>query len=170
MTSPVPAAITSDGNVKVFYTPTVADLANPTVAECTSDAGFDVTCYITDDGWNPSTDENVVTDGRLCSRQVFEDIGTYTDKLQVKYIYRPQEPEADDNMAFRTFKRGQTGVFIVRFGAAFEGDIAAGDTVDTIPFTCDVPQKQQAAANEKLKIMQDMRITNTVNRDVVVVS
>lgn len=170
MTAPVPAAITSDGNVKVFYTPTLADPANPTVAECTSVSGFDATCYFTDDGWAPSTDENTVTDARLCSRQVFEDIGTFTDKLQVKYIYRAQDPMAADNMAFRTFKRGATGFFIVRFGAAFEDDIAAGDIVDIYPFTCDVAQKQPAAANEKLKIMQDMRITNTVNRDVVVVS
>lgn len=170
MTSPVPAAITSDGNVKVFYTPTIADPLNPTVAECTSDSGFDVTCYLTDDGWSPSTDENVVTDARLCSRQVFEDIGTYTDHLQIKYIYRQQEPTAVDNKAFTVFKRGTTGFLVVRWGTAFEDDIAAADVVDVVPFTCDVQQKQPSAANEKLKIMQDLRVTNGLQRDVVVVS
>lgn len=168
MTQPV--AVVADGNVKIFYTPTVADPLNPTVAECTSASGFDLTCYLTADGWNPSTDTQVVTDDRLCSRQTFERPGRYTDKAQIKYVYRQQDPGDPDNQAFDTLKRLATGFLIVLWGRPFEDDIAAGEIVDVIPFTADVQVKQPSAANETLKIMQDLRITSTVQRDVEVVS
>lgn len=171
MTQPLlPAAITSDGNVKVAFIETIADPANPTVAELTAVSAVDLSCYLTGDGWAPSTDESVVTDDRLCSRQTFEDLGRFTDKLQLKYVYRQQDPTATDNKAFSTLKRGTQGYLAARWGAAFEGDFAAGDIVDIIPCTCDTQQKQPAADNEKLKIMQNIRITNLQQRDVVVVS
>lgn len=166
----LPVAITSDGNFKAFYTPTVADPTAPTVTECTSSSGFDATCYLTGDGWAPSTDESVVIDSRACSRQTFEDLGRYTDKLQVKYIYRQQDPTSPTNKAFTVWKRGTTGYLIVRYGTAFEPDVAAANIVDVIPITCDVQQKQTIAENEKQKIMQNMRITGPVQRDVAVVA
>jgi hypothetical protein len=170
MTSPIPTAITSDGNLKLFYTPTVANPLAPTAAECTAITGFDLSCYLAADGWNPSTDSQVVTDARLCSRQVFEDIGQFTDKLDIKYVYQPQDPSAPDNKAFFTFRRGVTGFILARWGTAFEPDLAAADYVDVMPITCDVQQKQPAAANEKLKIAQTMRITGPQQRDVQVVA
>lgn len=166
----LPLAITSDGNLKVFYTPTIADPANPTVAECTAVTGFDLSCYLAADGWNPSTDSQVVTDARLCSRQVFEDIGQFTDKLDVKYVYQPQVPAAADNKAFFIFKRGATGFLIARWGTAFEPALAAGDYVDVMPITCDVQMKTPPTANEKLKIAQTLRITGPQKRDVQVVA
>lgn len=169
-TATLPAAITSDGNWKVWYATTIADPLNPTVAELTADTGFDATCYLTGDGWNPSTDEQVVTDERACSRQTFEDLGRYTDKLQVKYVYQQQAPTADDNLAYRSWKRGTRGFLFYRGGAAFEDDIAAGDIGDLIPVAFDTQQKVPAAGNEKLKIMQNVRVTGPVIRDVVVVA
>jgi len=170
MTSPVPVAVTSDGNVKVVFVTTLADPANPTVAEATAVSAVDLSCYLTNDGLAPSTDESNITDARLCSRQVFEDIGQFTDKLQVKYIYRQQEPEAADNQAFIVLKRGVIGYVLVRWGTPFEPDLAATDIVDVMPVTCNVQQKQTPADNEKLKIMQNLLITNTVQRDVAIVA
>jgi hypothetical protein len=171
MTSPtLPAAITSDGNWKVWYATAVADPNNPTVAELTALTGFDATCYLTGDGWNPTTDEQVVTDDRACSRQTFEDLGRYTDKLQVKYIYRQQEPTSATNKAYNVWKRGVTGFLFYRGGTDFAPDIAAGDIGDLIPVVFDVQQKVPATGNEQLQIMQNVRVTGPVIRDVVVVA
>jgi hypothetical protein len=170
MTQPVPAAITSDGNVKVFYTPTIADPLNPTVAECTSDSGFDASCYLTDDGWAPATTENSVTDPRLCSRQIFEDNGTFTDQLVVKYIYRAQDQIASDNKPYLTWQRLTSGFLVVRWGVAYEADMAAADVVDVYQVNFGVQQKQPSASNEKLKIQQTVYCTGPVQRDVTVVS
>jgi hypothetical protein len=170
MTAPIPVAITSDGNLKVVYVPTLADPTAPTATEVTAVDTVDATCYLTGDGWAQTTDEQVVTDERLCSRQTFEDLGRFTDKLVLKYIFRQQEPTAVDNKAFNVFKRGVEGYLVARWGLAFEGDLAAADIVDVIPVVFDTQQKQTVAPNEKLKVMQNARITSTVQRDVVIVA
>lgn len=166
----LPAAITSDGNIKVFFAIAVADTGVPTVAECTAVTGFDFSCYATGDGFTPSSDESDVTDDRLCSTQTFMDIGKFTDKLAIKYVYRQQTPNAADNKAFKVLKRGTVGFFIVRWGIAFGPDLAAGDIVDVYPIVCGVQQKQPRADNEKLKIMQNIPVTGPVMRDVAVVA
>ena len=74
-----------------------------------------------------TTNAQVVTDERRCSRQTVEDIGRFHDQLQIKYVFQQQAPTGVDNMAFRTFKRGTTGFFVPRYGTAFEPDITAGD-------------------------------------------
>jgi hypothetical protein len=171
MTAPVlPAAITSDGNIKIWFATTVADILNPTVAELTAITGFDLTCYLTGDGWAPTTDEQVVTDERLCSRETYEDLGRATNKLQIKYIFRQQEPTSPTNKAYNVCKRGVTGLLFARYGTAFEPDVAAGDIGNIMPCVFDTQQNVPAAGNEKLKIMQNVRITGPVVRDVVVVA
>lgn len=170
MTQPIPVAVNGDGNIKVVFVTTLADPTNPTVAECNAVSAVELSCYLTGDGWNPSTDEATVTDDRLCSRQTFEGIGRYTDKLQIKYVYRQQDPDAVDNRAFKTLKRGTIGYLIVRWATAYEPDLAADDVVDVIPIECGVQQKQPRGDNEKLKIMQSLPISSTYQRDVVVVA
>jgi hypothetical protein len=166
----LPAAITSDGNIKVWYATAIADTSAPTVAELSAGDGFDASCYLTGDGWAPTTNEQVVTDERLCSRQTFEDLGRYTDQLAIKYVWRQQAPTATDNKAFTVWKRGTSGFLFVRYGTAFEDDIAAGDIGDVIPVTFDTQTRMPAAANEKLKITQNIRVTGPLIRDVVVVA
>jgi hypothetical protein len=170
MTSPVPAAVVSDGNLKVFFTPTIADPSNPTVAECTSVSGFDVSCYFTDDGWAATVNENVVTDGRLCSREVFEGVGTSTNQLAIKYVYRQQDMASATNKAYIQFRKFSTGFFVTRAGTAFEPDIAAGDVVNVYPAVFDTQVPVTGASNEMQKIAQNVRISNNVQRDVVVIS
>lgn len=171
MTSPVlPAAIDSAGNCKVQFVTTIADPSAPTEDEANAVSGFDASCYFTADGWAMTTDEQVLTDDRLCSRAVFEGVGTYTDKLQVKYVFRQQDPDADDNKPFKIWKRTSTGFYLVRYGTAFEPDMAADDYVDVIPVQFDTQTKVQGAKNEMQKIMQNVRITGLVQRDVQIVA
>lgn len=170
MTQPIPAAIPSDGNLKVAFVLTLADPANPTVAELTAASVVDLSCYLTSDGYTPSTDEQVTTDDRLCSRQTFEDVGRFTDHLQVKYVYQGQNPSAVDNKAQTTLVFKAAGYVVERWGKAYEDAFAAADIVNTMPVRCGVQQYQPGAPNEKLKILQNLRITGPQNRAVAVVS
>lgn len=170
MTQPVPTSIPADGSVKVLWVPTIADPTAPTVTELTDTTVVDLSCYLTDDGWQPNTDEQVSTDNRLCSRQTFERIGRFTDQLDIVYVYQGQDLAAADNEAFTTLLHRELGNIVSRWGADYEVPIAADDVVDVAPAECGVQKKQAPEANGRLRIMQKIFIRNTLHRDVTVVA
>lgn len=159
-----PEAVPTDGNVKWVFMETVANPAAATVAEFT--AGLDISCYLTGDGWQPGTDEAVVTDERACSRQTYEQPGRFTDSLSVRYVHNPKSPA--DNEMFLALPQGATGFVGARWGQAFEDDIAAADIVDVYPVKAGVPVKQFNGANSMQTIMQRLFVTGPVQRDVLV--
>jgi hypothetical protein len=165
MTQPV--SVNADGSLKVIWVPSIADPDNPTAAELNAVGALDISCYLTDDGFTPSTDEQVVTDNRLCSRQTFEKPGRFTDGLELTYVYNPKSPA--NNQAATTLTYLTTGYVAARWGSDFEDAIAAGDIVDILPVTCGVQRKGKPEANGTLKKMQKMFVTGAVRRDVVVV-
>lgn len=170
MTQPVPASIPADGSLKVLWVPTIADTTAPTVDELTAPEVVDLSCYLTDDGYRPNTDEQVAADNRLCSRQNYERIGRYTDQLDLTYIYRAQEPASATNKAFTTLKHRELGHVVERWGADYEDAVEAGDIVDVKPAECGVQRKQPPEANGRLRIMQKIFVRNAVQRDVAVVA
>lgn len=165
-----PAAIPADGNLKVVYVATIAIPSVPTQAECRAAGIIDLSCYLTGDGFNPSTDEQVVTDERLCSVQTFEEPGRYTDRLDIIYVYQGQALTAADNKAFATLARLTGGYLVCRWGASYSTDLTAANIVDVIPVKAGIQVKGKPEANGKLKIMQRMFITNTVQRNVAIVA
>lgn len=173
MTQPLatlPESIPADGSVKALWVPAIADPTTPLESELTAPEVVDLSCYLTDGGWNPTTNEEVSTDPRLCSRQVFERIGRFTDQLELTYVYKGQEPDAEDNKAQATLRHRETGFIVARWGAEYETPIASGDIVDVLPAECGVQRKQQPEANGRLRIMQRIFIRNAVQRDVEVVT
>lgn len=172
MTQPVPTSIPADGSVKVLWVPSagIADPEAPTVDELTASGVVDLSCYLTGDGWQPTTDEQVSNDNRLCSRQTLERIGRFTDQLEITYVYQGQAPDADDNKAQNTLRHRELGYIVSRWGTEYEDPIAAEDIVDVIPAECGVQRKQTPEANSRLRIMQKIFIRNTQHRDKQVVS
>lgn len=157
-----PAGVPNDGNFKAVWVEALTDPAAPTVAE--ANGGLDASCYLTGDGWQPSTDEAVVTDERACSRQTFERPGRFTDSLSVRYVHNPKSPT--DNELYLAVPRGATGFWLIRWGADFEDDFAAGDIVDVYPAQGGKQQKQFNGANAMQTVMQRMFITGAVQEDV----
>lgn len=145
-----PASVVSDGMVRVVWVDALAFPENPDKAEL--DAGFDATCYLTDQGWAPALSEDTVNDPRLCSRQVFTRPGRHTETLPLVFVYNPEVPNEDEARA--TFVDRATGYFVARWGVDFEQDWAAGDLVDVYPTQLGRPNKQAATANTPLTIMQ----------------
>jgi len=163
-----PAADLGDGNLKVAWVPTLADPANPTTTELNAAGVVDLSCYLTGDGFTPSTDEQVVTDPRLCSRQTYEQPGRFTNKLDIKYVYRQQAPTAADNKAYTTLRYLTTGYLVSRWGADYEDAFAANDIVDVYPARCGYQMKQPKEDNAVLKLAQKIFITGAVHQDVTV--
>src|SRR5574338_233781 len=122
-----PASVVFDGNELVLWASAVADITAPTLAEC--NAGFDATCYLTGDGWNPAMTEDAVADNRLCSRLNFQKAGRRTWALPMTYTINPEVPADDD--ARTTFVDGAGGYFIERPAVDHDTALAAGDYVWT---------------------------------------
>lgn len=160
-----PTGQLADGNVMVRWAPAILDVLAPKLTETGAATAFDSSCYLTT--FTPGTSEATVTDERICSRQVFEDVGRFTDSIALAYVYQAQLPLATDNKCFATWKRLVGGFLIVRWGIDFSTALAVGHIVDIYPVRFGVQKKQAPEGNTKLKIMQDVKVTGTVARDVV---
>jgi|ADGO01.1.fsa_nt_gi hypothetical protein len=168
MTQPLPQSIPADGSLKVLWVPTIADPAAPQKSELTAPSVVDLSCYLTDTGFQPTTNEETSTDPRLCSRQVYERIGRFTDGLNLTYVYQAQESTAPDNRAFTTLRHRELGYIVTRWGADYELPIEDGDIVDVYPGECGVQQKQPPEANGRLLVTQRIFVRGPVQRDVTV--
>jgi hypothetical protein len=164
-----PASNPSDGMLKVVYVPTLADPTAPTQTELRAGTVIDLSCYLTGDGFTTGTNETAAVDERLCSVQTFEQPGRYTDTLDVKYIYRQQEPSSASNKAYTTLKRLTVGYAVSRYGIPYATDLTTGDVVDVTPIKCGQQIKMPRADNEVFKVQQKLFITGVVQRDVAVV-
>ena len=162
----IPASVSTDGNVKVTWLSTVTAPTAPSAAEL--NAGLELSCYITAGGLTTGGDDTQITDSRLCERQTFSRVGTFTDTLALEYVYQAQAPDAEDNEAFTTLVPLTEGFIVIRWGADDTEDYASGDIVDVYPVECNRQQKVNPEANTVLKISQNMNVTGVVERDVVV--
>lgn len=166
----IPPSVVADGNIKVIWVPTLADPAKPQVTELTGASIVDLSCYFTKDGLNRGGDEQTVSDERLCSVQVYARPGTYSDTLDVIYVYNPQTDSLDTNAAFQTLKHLTEGYFVFRYGLPYAAAIAADQVVDVVPVACGRQRKQAPEANSVLKLAQQMHIISEVHDDVKIVA
>lgn len=161
----VPASVPADGNLMALFVPALADPANPTVGELQGGTVVDLSCYLTSDGLQPGGDEQNVPDPRLCTRQDFERPGRFTDTLELRYIYRPQEPASPTNKAYSTLVQSVQGYVVTRWGLPYETAIAATQIVDVYPVQAGVQRKQPPEANSVFRVNQKMFVTGVVERD-----
>lgn len=157
----VPASMPSDGTLKVTYHATMAGAA-PSVAVL--NAGVELSCYLTSDGWNPTTEEAEVVDSRLCSKQDFAQPGRVTESLDIKYVFNTVTIE---DLARTTLARGVVGFITVRWGLDADLPYAATtQKVDVYPIKTGVQKKMPPEQNSVHRIDQKVFITGNVLRDV----
>lgn len=165
----MPASQIADGLRRVEFVLAISNPAAPTVAELTAGSAVPMSCYLVPDGWSPATDESVVNDSRLCSRDDFERRGRRTNTLSTTYVARPQETGAD-NKAFTTLKEGVQGFFVERIGLDYEAAFAAGQKVNVYPAEAGVQIDAPTEANSTVRVMQKQFIRGPVQRQVAVVA
>lgn len=165
-----PASLPADGYLKVTWVPAIADPTNPSAAVLNGASSVDLTCYLTPDGFNPATDEAVINDDRLCSRDTFEQPGRRTNTLSLMYVARHQDGAATDNKAWTTLKQDSAGFIVERWGKAYDTAYAAGDIVNVTPVKAGVQVEQTPEANSTLKVAQKVFVTGPKRRQVAVVA
>lgn len=167
MTAPI--SILGDGNVKVSWVTTITNQAAPAITELNATSSVDLSCYLTADGLTTGSDEQGVTDDRLCSTQTYEKPGRFSDTLELMYVYQPQVPAAADNKAFFTLVQLTSGFIVIRWGKAYTSAYAAADRVNIYPSQCGVQREQPPEANSVLKIAQKIWVSGQVRRNVAAV-
>lgn len=164
-----PASVTSDGHLRVQMVTTIADRTAPLDTELNAVGAKDFSLYITGEGWQPSTDEAVVTDERLASIATYEQRGRVQDHLTVQYVFNIATPAAD--VMRLALAAGTATNLVTRHGVAFATAFAEDDLVDIYPVIAGVPVKDKPTMNGVQTITQRMFIPAPgVLRDVAVVS
>lgn len=136
------ADLLGDGNVKVTFCLTVADISNPTAAEL--NAGVDLQTVITKDGLNIAPEQAAVDNTALASRDETEDAGTVKYSLELT-VKRQEDP--DDDIGWNTLTDRQLGFLAVRRNRAHEEDWEADDPAEIYPVRCGRPNMQPPELN-----------------------
>jgi len=160
-----PGSVATDGNLAIWFVPYGAG-TNP-ASKAIIDGGTTkrITYSLTPDGFNHTTDEATIEDGRLTLKQQLQQAGTVTDNLELSYVYG-----AADDVANVALAEGTKGKIVVRYAEANETDVTVADKVDVIPVRCGVQRKAAPARNAVFTKTQKMFVTGTVLRDVAVVA
>lgn len=167
MTQPIPKSVNTNGTMLALFVPTIANyMAGPTLAELTDPAVIDLTPYIVGDGFTPETSENNVEDPRLCSKQIYEARGDFTDSLEIVYTFNPSSPSDDEARA--GLPAGTRGFLVVRWAVDYETALAAGQEVDIYPVEMGVQRKRPPSRNGVHAITQKPFVVGAVARDVTI--
>lgn len=166
-----PEGIVAEGNVKVAFVETLADVDSPSVAAIV--AGVDLSGYIKAGQFSTTSEQARGDDRRLGSKQTFQTLGRETPAIaDLVYVYDPQSAPADpENEAYETLVSGTEGFFVVRYGLdAQDVAFAAAQKVDVYPVQLGVQRKDSAPENDefaKLTVTQSVAVSGLVVRDAV---
>lgn len=165
----VPKSVNTNGTVKATFVATIAAGSGiPTTTELNAVSSEELSCYITGEGLNWETSENTIEDPRLCSKQVFQARGDFTDSLEITYVFNPAS--AADNKAALKLVAGVKGFIALRWAVDVENVWAIANIIDVVPVEAGQPRKMTAARNGVHRIVQKLYVTGTVLRDVALIA
>lgn len=153
----------SDGNNKVSFVPSIADVSAPTVAELTS--GTSLECLIMSDGLDISTDETAVSAPKLCDTIDAEQPGRAKTTIQLTCV-RKDVPAED--IAWTLLQRNLTGYLAVRRGITHDTAFAATQVVEVYPVKFGARRPIKPEANGVEKFMSQGYNTGAPELDAVV--
>lgn len=149
------ADLISDGKTRVAWLASVANINAPTTTEL--NAGADYTQRITPDGLklDPSTAD--VDTSSLASKFDTKTVGRVGYDVELTFK-RGSTPS--DDAPFTTLKYGVSGFLVVRRGVDYATAWTTAQKVEVYPITCGEPQNSSPAANEVLKFVSSMKVTD----------
>lgn len=145
----------SDGNTKVGWVTSIANINAPTAAELA--AGFDWTQRLTPDGLKTDPTTADVDTSSLASQFNTNQPGrrSYACEITFKRGSTPTEDQPYSTLSYNT-----AGYLVVRRGLPFATAFTAGDRVEVYPSTASEPQNVAPAANEVLKVTVELKVTS----------
>jgi hypothetical protein len=157
------AKMLADGNVKVAYVPTIADISAPTATEL--NAGTDLECLITADGLSISVDEAVVALPALCETFDAESPGRAKYAIDLT-AYR--HSATVDDVAWTLLLRGLSGFLAVRYGVDVNTAWTAAQNALVFPGTAGERKPNPTTANGGVTFGSRWYVTEQPELDAVV--
>lgn len=168
MAQSVPIAMDSNGTMLILFVPAIADPLEPTITELTAGTVVDLSCYLTGDGFSPEVSENTTEDVRLCTKQIFENPGDFSESLELTYVYSNLDEDEDEARIALT--EGVVAHLVARYGVDPEDSISTGDIVDVFGFKAGRRRKNTPARNSVHTITQKLFLNDITRHDVAVVA
>jgi hypothetical protein len=158
----------ADGNVATWLVPTIADPSAPTVAEI--EAGVDISCYLTTDGFSLTVDQATITDERECSKEVYGKPGSKTWSLTLTGIDNTNSSnEATHNEFVDAMVEGTPQFVVRRRGVEFDTAVTATtQKVTVIPIEAGVKQFVPHERNSVIRSTYTAFVTAEVRLEVPV--
>ncbi len=160
MSMVLPASVPVEGTRRyVWIEGGPADINAITLTEI--NAGDDVSCYITGDGWQPTGDQAFITDSRACTTQDIQRFGRKTKGLAIRYVYNLNDPTDDE--ARLALTEGASGVLVSILQKPEEEDeYEVGDWYQAWPATLGEQTVMPAETNAVDRINQQVAVTGKV--------
>lgn len=143
------ASLVFEENYKIYFVPTIVDIAAPTTAEIA--AGTDITPYVTKDGVNPGISNNRVPSGTIDTAFDAEEPGSWGSALSLT-----GEKDDTDDAFFDLFVRGTRGNILI----GWAGGVAADDPAYVWPVAAMSPELPASAANTKQTVTTPFTVTS----------
>ena len=167
MPTTVPPGFVADASLRVWWVPTLANPAAPSVAsEISAGTAIDISCYLTG-GFAPDASVATIVDDRLCLAVVLEDKGVTTwtmDELQ--YIWDPQTPASVSNKMYAGMPEDASGYFVARYGMSVDTAVAAGQKVFVFPVKMGPQVPLPPERNTKGRVKQKPFINGVTQKNV----
>ncbi|MGW5582879.1 phage tail tube protein [Streptomyces sp. NPDC003857] len=153
----------NDGMTKVVWASSIANLNAPTTTEL--NAGSDFTSRITPDGLKIDPTTADVDTSSLASTFDTKTVGRvgYDTELTFK-----RGTTGGEDLPYTTLKYGVSGYVVVRRGVAYATAWATGQKCEVYPVTCGERQNVAPAANEVMKFISPIKVTQPPATDATV--
>jgi hypothetical protein len=146
----------SDGNTKVSWVATIANINAPTAAEL--NGGSDWTTRITPDGLKTDPATADVDTSSLGSTFTTNQPGRRAYTVEV--TFKRGTLGTSDDQPYTTLVYNAAGYLVVRRGVAYGTAYATGDKVEVYPVSAGEAQNIAPAANEVSKFMSPLKVTS----------
>lgn len=167
MSSPVAPGQVSDGFSKVWLSPkgNIQDRKNVQKSELEHPDVIDATYLFFGDGFDHQTEVTKFQTSRYTLRQQLENEGQEKDTLTLKYPY----VGTDDDVLRTKLARYSEWDVVERLAVDNDADLADGQILSIVaPVKAGLQREIPRTANTEIGKMQDLLVTGTVERDVVV--
>lgn len=168
MTQPVPPGMLTNGTSKIVVVQAIANMAAPKLTEVNAVSSVDISCYIMGDGWSESISENTIEDTRLCTLQVFQEPGDFTEELEITFVYDNYDDDNDE--ARTTLVPYTTAYMVARTGKPNASPFIVGDIVDVFKYKAGKQRKNAGGRNTKHTMTQKLFLRDITQHDVAIVA
>lgn len=147
------SAYVHEGNTKVAWVPTIANIAAPTAAELT--AGTDITEFLTKDGLKLPQSQNFADNSSLADTFDAQVVGSHGGNITLTI-----KRDNGTDTAWNLFSWGEVGNLVVRRGEDYSGAFAAADKLEVYPAMSHNPIPNDTAANTQATANVGMAVTS----------